>query len=463
MAAILSPITGEVLQELAVTEPGALDGVFARAGAAFGEWSSRPAAERGRILIRASELMRERIEDIAQLETLNTGKVIADTRREAERAASCFLYYGGYADKITGTVIPVPGEYHTYTRREPYGISVGIIPWNVPYFFAAKKFAPALAFGNVSILKPAAETPLTALLLASILEEAGVPRGAAQVVTGGADIGAALVSDPRTSLVVFTGSHTSGAAVAEACARRLTPVALELGGKSPQLVFEDADVDAALRGVLTGIFGACGQMCIAGSRVYVQKRLYEPFLERLARRVSELHVGDPRDPGTDIGPQATRAQQEKTKRLIAEGIDVGAQVVAQADLPSDPGLAGGFFVPPTVFVDADPASSVARQEIFGPVLVVGTFDDEDDAIRLAHETDFGLAAGIWTGDVGRAHRVAARLRAGTIWINSYRTLSDMVPFGGVGLSGYGREGGTEALGLYTWVKSVWTSTAAGGR
>jgi aldehyde dehydrogenase (NAD+) len=465
MTVVRSPIDGGQIGEVADVSAGELDAVFTRARAAAPLWRAVPATERGRLLVEIGRRMRARIGEVAELETRNTGKLIADTTREAERAAGCFEYYGGYADKVVGSVIPVPGPFHTYTRREPYGVVAGIIPWNVPYFFAAKKIAPALAFGNVSILKPAQETPLTALLLGEIagevLAEAGLPPGVVQVVPGGGEIGRALVADPRTDLVVFTGSDRTGAAVGSAAAAHFAPAALELGGKSPQLVFADADLDAAVAGVLEGIVGSCGQMCIAGSRLYVEASVYPRFIERLAERVRGLRVGDPRRPETQVGPQVTRGQADKTAEYIARGRAEGATLVAEAAVPADPALAGGYWVRPTVLADVAPDSEVLADEIFGPVLAVAPFTDEAAAVELAHRTRFGLAAGVWTGDPGRAHRVAAALRVGTVWINTYRILSDLVPFGGVGASGYGREGGADAVGLYTWTKSVWLSTSPG--
>jgi (Z)-2-((N-methylformamido)methylene)-5-hydroxybutyrolactone dehydrogenase len=397
----------------------------------------------------------------ARIEARNVGKTIHDTRREAERAAGAFAYFGGWADKATGTTIPVEGPFHTYTRREPYGIVVGIVPWNVPYVFAAKKLAPALAFGNVCLLKPAEETPLTALRLAEVLLDAGVPEGVAQVLPGGRETGQALVADPRTDLVVFTGSHHAGRAVAAAAAAQLTPVALELGGKSPQIVFADADLDAALEAVLLGAFGACGQMCIAGSRLLLDEVVHEAFRKRLVERVNALRVGDPLDEATKIGPQVTAAQRDKTMQYLAAGHAEGARQIASAALPDDPRLAGGFFAPPTVFTDVTAGMSIVREEIFGPVLTVQRFSDEQEAIEIAHQTDFGLSAGVWTSDLARAHRVAHALQVGTVWLNSYRILSDLVPFGGVRHSGYGRENGDEAVHLYTRVKSVWTSLRPG--
>jgi acyl-CoA reductase-like NAD-dependent aldehyde dehydrogenase len=341
----------------------------------------------------------------------------------------------------------------------------GIIPWNVPYFFAAKKIAPALAFGNVSLLKPARETPLSALLLGGIVAEvlaaAGLPGGVVQVLPGGGELGRALVSDPRTDLVVFTGSDRTGAAVGSAAAAHFAPAALELGGKSPHLVFADADLDAAVAGVVEGIVGSCGQMCIAGSRLYVQAAVYPQFLDRLADRVRGLRVGDPRMAGTQVGPQVTQPQADKTGEYIARGQADGGRLIAQAELPTAPELAGGYWVPPTVLVDVDPKSPLLQEEVFGPVLAVDRFTDEVDAVELAHRTRFGLGAGVWTGDPGRAHRMAAALRVGTVWVNTYRILSDLVPFGGVGHSGYGREGGADAVGLYTWTKSVWLATDPG--
>ncbi|MEO6158517.1 MAG: aldehyde dehydrogenase family protein, partial [Ilumatobacteraceae bacterium] len=366
----------------------------------------------------------------------------------------------GYADKATGTTVPVDPQFHTYTTREPHGVVAGIVPWNAPFIFAAKKIAPALAFGNVVVLKPALETPLTALLLIEILAEAGLPPGVAQVACGDAALGAAMVTHPQTSLVVFTGSDRAGAAVGSAAAARFVPSVLELGGKSPQIVFADADVEAAVDGIVEGFAGSCGQMCIAGSRLLVDAAISGEVIDRVAARVNGLRVGDPRDPGTQVGPQATAAQAAKTLEFIVDGTRQGT-LLASAKTPSSPELAGGSWVAPTVFTDLLEDSRLLRDEIFGPVLTVETFDHEDAALTRAHATEFGLAAGVWTSDVGRALTIARELRVGTIWINTYRILNDAVPFGGVGRSGYGRENGTEAQLLYTWTKSVWVSLRPG--
>ncbi|MER5771842.1 aldehyde dehydrogenase family protein [Streptomyces sp. NPDC001985] len=456
---VVSPIDGEVLGQVERMDATAVDQAYGTARKALEEWRKVPSERRGRILLRIAGLLEDRVEEFARTETLNTGKPLKDTRREAGRAAACFAYYGGLADKVTGDTLDVAGPFHTYTRREPYGVAVGVIPWNVPYVFAAKKIAPALAFGNVSLLKPAEETPLTALMLAGVLAEAGLPEGMAQVLTGGAETGRALVSDPRADLIVFTGADATGRVIARAAAEHLTPVAMELGGKSPQIVFADADLDAALASVLLGAFSATGQMCIAGSRLLVQREVYETFVARLTGAVAGLRVGDPRDPRTQVGPQVTPGQRDKTLAMIRAGLDEGATLAAEAVCPGPE--SGGFYVPPTLFTGVDPGMRVMREEIFGPVLAVLPFSTEEEAVELAHATDFGLAAGVWTTDLGRAHRMAHRLRAGTVWLNTYRMLSDSVPFGGVDRSGYGREGGPDAVRLYTWTKSVWTSTEPG--
>lgn len=465
MTVVYTPVTGEQIDEVPDTGAAALDAALAAAERAAPIWRAVPASERGRLLLEVARRLRAQADAIAAVETRNTGKLIADTRREAGRAAACFEYYGGYADKVLGTVIPVPGPFHTYTLREPYGVVAGIIPWNVPYFFAAKKIAPALSFGNVVVLKPAAETPLTALLLrqvvADVLVEADLPADVVQVLPGGADVGRALVADPRTHLVVFTGSDRAGAAVGAAAAEHFVPSALELGGKSPQLVFADADLDAAAAGVVEGFAGSCGQMCIAGSRLYVERSVYGELMDQVTARVAALRVGDPLQAGTEVGPQVTSAQARKTREFVTAGERAGARVAARAATPEDPALAGGYWVAPTVFTDVPQQSPLLTEEIFGPVLCAGSFADEDEALALAHRTRFGLGAGVWTGDSGRAHRLAAALRAGTVWVNTYRILSDMVPFGGVGASGYGREGGSDAVNLYTWSKSVWLATSPG--
>jgi acyl-CoA reductase-like NAD-dependent aldehyde dehydrogenase len=461
MSSIYSPITGEVIAEIADATLTDVDNALERATASFDKWRKVTPSARGRILIKVGQLIRENLDEISALETLNTGKRLADTRREAIRAAECFEYYGGYADKVVGSVVPVPGDFHAYTEREPYGVVVGIIPWNVPFFFAAKKIAPAIAFGNVSVLKPAVETPLTALKLREILLQAGIEEGVVQVLTGGSEIGKKLVSDHRTKLVVFTGSDKSGAAVGSAAAAHFAPAALELGGKSAQLVFADADLTAALDGVVEGITGSCGQMCIAGSRLYVEEKISADFIAGIKKRFDSLVVGDPREMQTQVGPQVTALQAAKTLEYIEIAKRDGGKVLSSTQLNLASQISKGFFVPPTAFTDLPNTSLSVQEEIFGPVLSISTFKNEEDALLKAHDTNFGLAAGVWTSDTSRAHRMASELRVGNIWVNTYRVLSDLMPFGGVGSSGYGREGGTDAPNLYTWTKSVWISKTPG--
>jgi aldehyde dehydrogenase (NAD+) len=403
-----------------------------------------------------AEAIEAAVDELSELESRNTGKILLDTRREVLRAAGTFRYYAGWADKVTGETIGVGPEYHAYTVQEPFGVVAGVIPWNVPFFFAAKKIAPARAFGNACVLKPAEETPLTALRLAGILDQSALPDGLVHVLPGGRDTGQALVADPHVDLIVFTGHHDTGKAIARSAADNLTPIALELGGKSPQVVFADADLDRAIDAIVLGLFASCGQMCIAGSRLVVHKSVAKEVVGRVAERVRQLRVGDPFDSTTDVGPQITRVQQQKTLEFIEETKD-RARLVAQAPVPTEDRLRGGFYVPPTIFDEVEPGARVLREEVFGPVLAVSSFADDDEALRLADDTDFGLAAGVWTSDIARAHRFAHEVRAGTVWINTYRVLSDLVPFGGIGLSGYGRENGTEAARLYLRPKSVWTS------
>ncbi|MEO6943875.1 MAG: aldehyde dehydrogenase family protein [Lacisediminihabitans sp.] len=460
MMQVVSPIDASVLAEL---EPETAAGVAARISAAKEAqvgWARRTATDRGRILGDVAAAIERRATEIAELESRNTGKILSDTKREVLRAAEAFRYYAGWADKVVGETIPVDEDHLVYTLREPYGVVAGIIPWNVPFFFAAKKIAPSLAFGNACVLKPAEDTPLTALLLSDLLVEAGVPENLVQVLVGGREVGAAIVASRDIDLIVFTGSDATGKAIARSAADNLIPIALELGGKSPQVLFADADLDRAIDAVSLGVFASCGQMCIAGSRLIVHESIHREVVDRLSERVRNFIVGNPFESATDIGPQITSLQRDKTLAFIEESKGVGT-IVAQSKMPTDPSIANGFFVPPTIFDDLDPNARLLREEVFGPVLAVTKFSSDDEAVQLANSTEFGLSAGIWTSDISRAHKVARAIKAGTVWINTYRILSELVPFGGVGSSGYGRENGTEAARLYTRPKSVWTSLNPG--
>lgn len=460
MIQVVSPIDAAVLAELEMETEKEVASRISAARGAQKEWARLTGSDRGVLLARVAEAIERRSDEIAELESRNTGKILSDTKREVLRAVGAFRYYAGWADKVVGETIPVNEDHLVYTLREPFGVVAGIIPWNVPFFFAAKKIAPALAFGNACILKPAEETPLTALLLHELMMEAGIPENVVQIIIGGREAGAAIVASPDIDMIVFTGSDATGKAIARSAADNLTPITLELGGKSPQVLFEDADIDRAVDAIALGVFASCGQMCIAGSRLVVHQSIHRKVVDGLAERVRSLKVGSPFDASTDLGPQITSAQRDKTLAFIEESKLVG-KIVAQSTMPSDPSLAKGFFVPPTIFDELQPDARLLREEVFGPVLAVTTFRDDDEAMQLANSTDFGLSAGVWTADISRAHTFAREVRSGTVWINTYRILSELVPFGGVASSGYGRENGTESARLYTRPKSVWTSLNPG--
>ncbi|TLZ14887.1 MAG: betaine-aldehyde dehydrogenase [Gammaproteobacteria bacterium] len=454
----INPATGALLAELAPDGAEQVDAAVARARAAQREWAALTGAERGRILQRAARVLRERNDELAELETRNTGKPIQETRSvDVLSGAECLEYYGGLAAGIAGEHFDLGPRAFGYTRREPHGVVAGIGAWNYPLQIACWKSAPALACGNAMIFKPAELTPLTAIKLAEVYASAGVPEGVFQIVQGRAETGRLLTRHPDIRKISLTGEVGTGKAVLADAAAFLKQVTLELGGKSPLIVFGDASLENAVSGALLGNFYSAGEVCSNGTRVFVHRSLHAAFVERLRARVAAMRVGDPLDPATQVGALISEAHLEKVLGFIARGRAQGARLVTGGARLTAGELAKGCFVAPTVFDDCHDDMDIVRQEIFGPVMSVLEFEDEDEVIARANATDFGLAAGVFTNDLTRAHRVIARLQAGTCWINHYNVTPIELPFGGVKLSGLGRENGRAAIEHYTQLKSVYVA------
>ena len=455
----VNPATGEVLTQVAEGREEDVDRAVRAARAAFdsGPWTRRmSASDRARVLWKVGDLLLAHAEELGELETLDSGKPVTDnTKIDVPMAADCFHYYAGWATKATGDTIPVRGPFLNYTLREPVGVCGQITPWNFPLLMAAWKVAPALAFGNTVVLKPASLTPLTALRLAALCRDAGVPDGVVNVVPGkGSTAGMALVRHPMVDKIAVTGSTPVGQEIMREAAGTLKKVSLELGGKSPNIVLADADLEAAVRGAHVAIFYNKGEICTAGSRLLVAESLHDALMERLVERAKKTVPSDPLDPKCRFGPQVSEGQMNTILRYVAQGKEEGARLVAGGQR-ARVGDGRGFFVEPTIFDGVRNEMTIAREEIFGPVLSVLTFKDLDEAIALANQTIYGLSAGVWTRDIKVAHRLARELRAGTIWINTYNNLDNASPFGGYKMSGFGRELGAASLDLYTQLKSVW--------
>ncbi len=449
---VVYPATGEVIATVHAATPAIVDQAMSSALSAQASWATMSGTERGRILRRAADIMRERNHDLSVLETFDTGKPFQETSVvDATSGADALEYFGGLAASLTGEHIPLAGGDWAYTRREPLGLCVGIGAWNYPTQIACWKGAPALACGNAMIFKPSETTPLCALKVAEILHEAGLPAGLYNVVQGMGDVGAALVSDPRVDKVSLTGSVPTGRKVYAAAAAGIKHVTMELGGKSPLLIFDDADLENAVAGAILGNFYSSGQVCSNGTRVFVQRGIKEAFLNRLSERLSHAVIGDPQDPAVSFGPLVSARQMEIVEGYIAKGIDDGARLVTGGRRLQR----NGFYLEPTVFADVTDDMTIAREEIFGPVMAVLDFDTEDEVMTRANDTEFGLAAGVFTRDLSRAHRVAAGFAAGTCYINTYNDAPVEMPFGGSKMSGVGRENAKAAIEHYSQVKSVY--------
>jgi betaine-aldehyde dehydrogenase len=454
-----NPATGATLAEVAEGDKADIDKAVAAARRAFdGAWSKVSARDRGRMMYKLAQLIEAKTGELAALETADNGKPIRETTYvDIPQVVENFEYFAGWATKIEGETIPVPGQMFNYTLREPVGVCGQIIPWNFPLLMAAWKLAPALAAGNTIVLKPAEQTPVGAMELASLIQEAGFPDGVVNIVPGyGETAGAALASHPDIDKVAFTGSTEVGKIIAKAAADNLTKVSLELGGKAPNIVFADADMEQAVNGAMMGIFFNQGQVCCAGSRLFVDARVKDEFLERFKERAGRVRVGDPMDTNTQMGPQVSEEQLNRIKGYVDIAKGEGAQVLSGGCAPELEGdFQKGFFFQPTIFGDVKNSMRVAQEEIFGPVVSVITFEGEEDLIKQANEVVYGLSAGIWTKDITRAHRFAKAIKAGVVWINTYNMFNAASPFGGYKQSGYGREMGKHALEMYTNVKSVW--------
>ena len=440
-----------------------VDRAVAAAAHAFkeGAWPKLTPSGRGALLHRFADLLSEHAQRLAEIEVRDNGKLIAEMAAQLRYIPQCYRYFGGLADKIEGAVIPIdkPGMFN-YTRHEPLGVVAAITPWNSPLMLASWKLAPALAAGNTVVLKPSEYTSASALEFVKLFAQAGFPPGVVNVVTGyGPEVGEPLVAHPDVAKVAFTGGEAGGVRVYEAAARGLKRVTLELGGKSPNIVFEDANLDDAVKGAISGIFAATGQTCIAGSRLLVQASIHDALLERLVAFARTARMGDPLSFDTQVGPVTTQPQYQKVLDYIEIARSEGARCVLGGGPAQRPECGAGWFVEPTIFAGVRNDMRIAREEVFGPVLSVIKFDDEEDAIRIANDTPYGLAAGVWTRSIKRAITVAERLQAGTVWVNTYRAVSFMSPFGGYKRSGLGRELGQEAIREYLQTKSVWISTA----
>ncbi len=452
---VIYPYTGEVVAKVHSATPAIIEQAIAAAKAAQAEWAAMSGVERGRVLRRAADIMRDRNHDLSVLETYDTGKPYQETSvADATSGADALEYFGGLAGALTGEHIPLAGGDFVYTRREALGVCVGIGAWNYPTQIASWKGAPALACGNTMIFKPSETTPLCALKVAEILYEAGAPAGVYNVVQGYGNVGASLITDPRVAKVSLTGSVPTGKKVYTSAAEGLRHVTMELGGKSPIIIFDDADLENAVSGAVLGNFYSTGQVCSNGTRLFVQMGIKEAFLKRMSERLaSGVIMGDPQDPETNFGPMVSENQRKIVQGYIEKGKAEGARLVHGGGTPQE----DGFFIEPTVFADVTDEMTIAREEIFGPVLSVLDFDTEEEAIRRANDTEFGLAASVFTNDLTRAHRVSAAFEAGTCYINTHNLAPVEAPFGGSKMSGVGRENSKLAVDHYSEMKTVYVS------
>lgn len=454
------PATNPFNQEVWATIPQASEedvnqAISAARDAFEGGWRVTNGLERARLMTRLADLLEASASRMTRLETTDNGKLIRENETQIRFAARNYRFFAGYADKIYGEVIPLDNpNLFDYTVREPVGVAALITAWNAPMQILANKLAPALAAGNTVVIKPSEHASTTTLEFGKLIQQAGFPDGVVNIITGDGGVGDMLTKNPMLDKISLTGGPHTGRIIANNASHNLVPVTLELGGKSPNIIFEDADLKQAVTGALAGIFGAGGQSCIAGSRLLVQSSVYDEVVSQLASRAEAIRLGNPLDPSTEMGPAANEAQYKRIFAAIESGVSEGAKLMTGGEPINEGELKRGFFVPPTIFADVDNKMGIAQEEVFGPVLSVLSFDDEDRAVEIANDTKYGLASGIWTQNISRAQRVSRQLRAGTVWVNTYRTTAAQAPFGGVKQSGYGRERGMHALSEYTYVKNV---------
>jgi acyl-CoA reductase-like NAD-dependent aldehyde dehydrogenase len=459
---LVNPASGEVIGRVPRASKENVDEAVEIARKAFDApaWRDMEQTKRGKILLQIAAIMREHFDEVSKLETLNQGKPIRESKGDVAWAIRAFEYWGGAADKIQGETIPVTPNRVTYTLREPLGVTAHIIPWNYPLALAVRSLAPALAAGNTVVAKPAELTPLTLLRVAEFAQKSGLPDGVFNVITGSGTVtGRELVSNPNVDGITFTGSTDTGTQIMEVAAKNVTPVLLELGGKNPNIVFPDADLKHAVQMAKYAIFTNAGQMCWAGSRLFLHEEIYENFLQELKKQTESLRIGSGLEEKTELGPMVSKDQQERVMGYIRSGTEEGGRLITGGQLPDDPVLRNGFYVKPTIFTDVKPTMRIAREEIFGPVLTVFRFSTVEDVIRMANETQFGLYAGVWTNDLKVAHRVVREIQAGVVAVNDYLVAYPQTPFGGYKDSGIGYESGLQAINHYTRIKSVTMNTS----